>query len=71
MVFIKRNAKGRNFTAFNKMLTDFLAKSPCQGLLVYPEGTRSHKPESLPLRRGMLRYAFEEKMVSLVQAKER
>ena len=30
------------------------------GFLCYPEGTRNIKPHSLPLRRGMLRYAHSK-----------
>ncbi len=29
--------------------------------MVYPEGTRNLKPQSLPLKRGMLRYAYTER----------
>ncbi|EFJ51113.1 hypothetical protein VOLCADRAFT_120491 [Volvox carteri f. nagariensis] len=44
--------------AFNVWLDATLRKSTVPGLLVYPEGHRSLKPRSLPLKRGMLHFAF-------------
>lgn len=44
--------------AFNKWLDNDIAMSAVKGLIVYPEGHRSLKKESLPLKRGMLKYAF-------------
>ena len=32
------------------------------GMVCYPEGTRSIKPQSKPLKRGILRYAYSRKM---------
>jgi len=32
------------------------------GMVCYPEGTRNIKPQSKPLKRGMLRYAYSRKM---------
>ncbi|QDZ21586.1 PlsC domain-containing protein [Chloropicon primus] len=60
-VFFRRNTKGRDFTKFNQFISGQIQRSPCQGIVVYPEGTRNIKPESLPLRRGMLRYAYSER----------
>lgn len=47
---------------FNEWLDSSLAKSQVPGLLVYPEGHRSTKPTSLPLKRGMLHYIHSRKM---------
>jgi len=47
---------------FNAWLDDKLATSPIPGLLVYPEGHRSTRPTSLPLKRGMLHYAYSRKL---------
>ncbi|KAL4431179.1 hypothetical protein ABPG75_006435 [Micractinium tetrahymenae] len=47
---------------FNRWLDTELAEGPQNSLLVYPEGTRSQKAQSLPLKRGMLRYAFSRKL---------
>ena len=60
--FFRRNSKGRDFSKFNERVTQHIQRSPCQGIVVYPEGTRNIKPESLPLRRGMIRYACAEKV---------
>lgn len=42
---------------FNKWLDERLDSSVIPGLLVYPEGHRSTKRASLPLKRGMMYYA--------------
>jgi len=47
---------------FNRWLDAELAEGPQNSLLVYPEGKRSQKDESLPLKRGMLRYAFTRRL---------
>ena len=60
-IFFKRNSKGRDFSKFNKMMTDQLQRCPFHGIAVYPEGTRNIRPESLPLKRGMLRYCYSER----------
>ena len=43
---------------FNNWLDNDIALSAVKGLIVYPEGHRSLKKESLPLKRGMLKYAY-------------
>ncbi|PNW70905.1 hypothetical protein CHLRE_17g738350v5 [Chlamydomonas reinhardtii] len=48
--------------AFNAWLDQTLGSSHVPGLLVYPEGHRSTKPASLPLKRGMLHYAHSRKL---------
>ncbi|KAL4523122.1 hypothetical protein Ndes2526A_g07830 [Nannochloris sp. 'desiccata'] len=47
---------------FNKWIDSQFANSPQTGLGVYPEGHRSTHGESLPLKRGMLKYAFSRKL---------
>lgn len=47
---------------FNRWIDKQLAQSPQAALAVYPEGHRSTHGESLPLKRGMLHYAFSRKM---------
>jgi hypothetical protein len=47
---------------FNQWIDQQLADSPQTGLSVYPEGHRSTLGESLPLKRGMLYYAFSRKL---------
>jgi len=44
--------------AFNRWLDAKIAASPAPGLVVYPEGHRSSLATSLPLKRGMLHYAY-------------
>lgn len=44
-------------TAFNDWIDQELEESSQKGLIVYPEGHRSTRTESLPLKRGMLHYA--------------
>ena len=48
--------------AFNKWIDEQLDSSPQPGLSVYPEGHRSTHGESLPLKRGMLYYAYSRKL---------
>ncbi|GAB4824112.1 hypothetical protein N2152v2_011158 [Parachlorella kessleri] len=47
---------------FNKWIDRKLAESTQTALTVYPEGHRSTRGQSLPLKRGMLHYAFSRKM---------
>lgn len=47
---------------FNAWIDGQRAASPQTGLAVYPEGHRSTMGESLPLKRGMLYYAFTRKL---------
>lgn len=62
LIFFRRDVRGRDFNSFNKKISDIVRRSHHQGLLVYPEGTRNTKATGMELRRGMLRYAFSEKM---------
>lgn len=48
--------------AFNKWIDSQFANSPQTGLAIYPEGHRSTHGESLPLKRGMLKYAYTRKL---------
>ena len=47
---------------FNNWIDIQFAKSPQTGVGVYPEGHRSTHGESLPLKRGMLKYAYTRKL---------
>ena len=47
---------------FNNWIDEQRAASPQPGLSVYPEGHRSTLGESLPLKRGMLHYAYSRKL---------
>ncbi|RMG44967.1 MAG: hypothetical protein D6718_08825 [Acidobacteria bacterium] len=53
--------RGRRKTkaSFFAWLDREFERSPLEGLIVYPEGHRHHGREPLPLRAGMIRYAFE------------
>jgi 1-acyl-sn-glycerol-3-phosphate acyltransferase len=48
--------------AFNAWVDERVAASPQAGLLVYPEGHRSTRAAPLPLKRGMLHYAYGRRM---------
>lgn len=47
---------------FNKWIEKSLEASPQSAIAVYPEGHRSTHGASLPLKRGMLHFAFSRKM---------
>ena len=47
---------------FNSWLDRASLAAHSQNLLVYPEGTRSLRQVSLPLKRGMLRYAYTRRL---------
>mmetsp|Transcript_5135 Transcript_5135/g.9340 ORF Transcript_5135/g.9340 Transcript_5135/m.9340 type:complete len:336 (-) Transcript_5135:291-1298(-) len=64
----------RDKEKFNAWLDGKMKKSLLNGMLVYPEGHRNIKPEALPLKRGMLHYAYTRKMavqVVITAGKER
>eukprot|EP00775_Hariotina_reticulata_P006311 gene6311-6546_t len=48
--------------AFNQWIDDRIRLSPMPGIGLFPEGHRSSLPMSLPLKRGMLHYAYSRKM---------
>eukprot|EP00775_Hariotina_reticulata_P012345 gene12345-12479_t len=48
--------------AFNSWIDERMQQSPLPGLGLFPEGTRNLKPHSLPLKRGMLHYAYSRKL---------
>lgn len=52
----------RDKEGFNRMIDRMMEQSPVNGLNVYPEGHRSTAAVSLPLRRGMLHFAYSRKM---------
>jgi len=47
---------------FNRRIDKEFDASPQTGLAIYPEGHRSTDGESLPLKRGMLHYAFSRRL---------
>lgn len=47
---------------FNAWIDKCVADSPQPGICLFPEGHRSRLPHSLPLKRGMLHYAYSRKM---------
>jgi len=49
-------------TKFNEWIDEKRASSNIPGVIVYPEGHRSMKLKSLPLKRGMLHYAYGRKI---------
>jgi len=57
ILLFKRTAV-KDKEAFNRWIDAGLAGAPSEKLLVYPEGTRSRKDDSLPLKRGMLMWAY-------------
>jgi hypothetical protein len=61
VVLFKRGSIA-NKDKFNRWIDGLLEKSPQSALAVYPEGHRNTYGESLPLKRGMLHYAFSRKM---------
>lgn len=52
--------------AFNARIDREFEASPQTGLAVYPEGHRSTDGKSLPLKRGMLHYAYSRKLPTQV-----
>lgn len=56
---------------FNLWLDRQLSKAHQPSLLVYPEGTRSLRDASLPLKRGMLRYAHSRRLPVQVRGRGR
>ncbi|PRW58126.1 EF hand [Chlorella sorokiniana] len=61
-ILLFNRAGVRDTEKFNRWLDEELSQGPQNSLLVYPEGTRSLKDESLPLKRGMLRYAHTRQL---------
>ncbi|KAK9832508.1 hypothetical protein WJX81_003456 [Elliptochloris bilobata] len=61
-VILFKRGKKVDHEEFNRMLEYKMAASPVDGLIVYPEGHRSIRCGSLPLKRGMLVFAFSRKM---------
>lgn len=64
--FFKRGSRkkkgGTNRRKLFDMMDRKLAESPEVGLIVYPEGHRSQKPDPLPLKYGCIQYAYESNM---------
>eukprot|EP00879_Flechtneria_rotunda_P021865 GHRR01023058.1.p1 GENE.GHRR01023058.1~~GHRR01023058.1.p1 ORF type:complete len:312 (+),score=62.16 GHRR01023058.1:288-1223(+) len=47
---------------FNAWIDNCVKASPVPGICLFPEGHRSRAPHSLPLKRGMLHYAYSRNM---------
>eukprot|EP01025_Chloroclados_australasicus_P050855 TRINITY_DN590_c0_g1_i2.p2 TRINITY_DN590_c0_g1~~TRINITY_DN590_c0_g1_i2.p2 ORF type:complete len:345 (-),score=30.86 TRINITY_DN590_c0_g1_i2:150-1184(-) len=61
-VIVFRRGHIKNKQAFNAWIDELIEKSPCAGIIVFPEGTRNQGLKSLPLKRGMLYYAHSRKL---------
>jgi hypothetical protein len=58
----KRNKPGAH-DELNKKLDAHVERFPdYSGFVVYPEGTRNIRPKALPLRRGLLKYAWSRRL---------
>eukprot|EP01024_Parvocaulis_polyphysoides_P058051 TRINITY_DN620_c0_g2_i1.p1 TRINITY_DN620_c0_g2~~TRINITY_DN620_c0_g2_i1.p1 ORF type:complete len:276 (-),score=28.95 TRINITY_DN620_c0_g2_i1:207-926(-) len=60
IVFRRGHIKDKQ--AFNLWVDELIDKSPCDGLIIFPEGTRGQGLKSQPLKRGMLHYAYSRKL---------
>mmetsp|Transcript_16008 Transcript_16008/g.41568 ORF Transcript_16008/g.41568 Transcript_16008/m.41568 type:complete len:330 (+) Transcript_16008:24-1013(+) len=61
-VLLFRRDLVRDKEKFNSWLDEEIQQSLLNAMLVYPEGHRNIKPDALPLKRGMLHYAYSRKM---------
>jgi 1-acyl-sn-glycerol-3-phosphate acyltransferase len=61
-VILFKRGSIKDIEGFNNWIDTQFAASPQTGLAVYPEGHRSTHGESLPLKRGMLKYAYTRKL---------
>lgn len=61
-VILFKRAKIADIEGFNNWIDTQFDNSPQTALAVYPEGHRSTKGKSLPLKRGMLKYAYTRKL---------
>lgn len=61
VLLFKRNAV-QDKDQFNAWLDASLDASPMNGIVAYPEGTRSRGDRPLPLRKGIVMYAFLRKI---------
>lgn len=61
-VILFRRDNVKDFEAFNAMIEAKMRGSPVDGLIVYPEGHRSTRPKPLPLKKGMLQFAWSRKL---------
>ena len=57
-VILFKRGKITDVDAFNRWVDQQFAASPQSAIAVYPEGHRSTHGESLPLKRGMVKYAY-------------
>ena len=61
-VILFRRDNVKDFDAFNAMIESRIRASPVDGLIVYPEGHRSTRAKPLPLKKGMLQFAWSRSM---------
>jgi len=61
-VILFRRDNVKDFNVFNEMIESRIRASPVDGLIVYPEGHRSTKSKPLPLKKGMLQFAWSRSM---------
>eukprot|EP00884_Botryococcus_braunii_P004043 jgi/Botrbrau1/1363/Bobra.0063s0072.1 len=61
-VILFKRGKKFDVEVFNAMIDRKMKESPSEGLVVYPEGHRSTRRHSLPLKWGMVRYAYSRKL---------
>ena len=61
-VILFRRDNVKDFNAFNAMIESKIRASPVDGLIVYPEGHRSTRSKPLPLKKGMLQFAWSRSM---------
>lgn len=61
-VILFRRDNVKDFDAFNRMIEARMRASPVDGLIVYPEGHRSTRAKPLPLKKGMLQFAWSRSM---------
>lgn len=62
VILMFKRGKIADKEGFNRWIDCKLQESPQPALVVYPEGHRSTSVHSLPLKRGMLHYAYSRKM---------
>ncbi|KAK9789400.1 hypothetical protein WJX73_004242 [Symbiochloris irregularis] len=65
VVLFNRGRK-KDHEEFNRLIDRRIAASPVPGLIVYPEGHRSTKRESLTLKKGMLHYVYSRKAMTQI-----
>lgn len=60
ILFNRGRGAAADHAGFNAFVRGKMEASPMPGLIVYPEGHRSTRPDPLPFKHGMLRFAHAE-----------